>query len=175
MKRKREVNMKKHTLWKRLAALSMSFALVFSLASCSDPAAGGSDPTPAVSATPAPVLSEEDYMAEYEALLTKMTDLQSTAASLDPTDLEAAKKLISDIKTPFVEFSAVTPPEKYADAHAKLQAGCDGMIEYIDILLQIAEETDTTKQQELATKMVEVLTTAATNMGEGADLLTTAG
>lgn len=168
--------MKKHTLWKRLAALSMSLALVFSLASCSkaDPAAGGT-PTPAVSATPAPALTEEDYVAKFEELGTKMTEVQTNAATLDPTDLEAAKKLLDDMKAPFVEFAAVTPPEKYTDAHAKLQAGCNGMIEYIDILLQIAEETDATKQQELATKMVEVLTTAGTDISEGTALLTAAG
>ena len=169
--------MKKRTLWKRLSALSLSLALVFSLASCSQagtPADGGSG-TPAASATPAPALSEEDYMAKLEELGTKMTEVQTGAAGLDPTDLEGAKKLLGDMKAPFVDFAAITPPEKYADAHTKLQSGCNAMIEYIDIILEIAETTDAAKQQELATKMVEVLTTATNDLTEGSQMLADAG
>ena len=104
----------------------------------------------------------------------KLTSIQTDAASLDPNDLDAAKKLLDDMKQPFVDFMAVTPPEAYTDAHVKMQSGCQAMVDYIDTLASLMEETDATKLQQSSEKMMEYLQTAMTDLSEGSTMLTEA-
>lgn len=116
-------------------------------------------------------LTEEEYQQAVADLGDKLTSIQTDAANLDPTDVDAAMKLLDDMKQPFADFMAVTPPESYADAHAKMQSGCQAMVDYIDTMASLVDETDATKIQEGSTKMMEYLQTAVNDLTEGGAML----
>lgn len=163
--------MKKHLL-KSIFACLLVASMALTITACGNKTdagagAGASD----AAATP---LTEEEYMTKFEELGTKMTELQQSTASIDPTDVEAANKLLDDMKVPFNDFIAVVPPEKYAEAHTKFQSGCQAMVDYIDAAKSLMTETDATKQQEIGTKLMELLTTATTDLSEGAQLASAA-
>lgn len=124
-------------------------------------------------------LTEDEYLTKVEELGTSMTDTvtnsQTQLSSLDPTDVEGAAKVIEDMKAPFVDFAAITAPEAYTDAQAKFKTGCEAMIEYLDICLEMmsmgdkvptAEET-----QELTTRLTTALTTVQTDFTDASALL----
>lgn len=151
----------------RLFPVTMAMLLALSLAACGgDGKADGN-----ADATPAPALTEEEYMDAVTKMNEDMATIQTDAASLDTTDVDAAVQLLEDMKAPLQEFMSVTPPEKYQAAHEKLSSGCQSMIDFIDTTISVAKETDPAKQQEAATKMMEQLQTATTDMTEGAQML----
>ena len=154
----------------KLLALLMALTMALSLTACGgDDANNGTTDDQNTTA-----LTEEEYQQAVTDLSDKLTSIQTDAASLDPNDLDAAKKLLDDMKQPFVDFMAVTPPEAYADAHVKMQSGCQAMVDYIDTLASLMEETDATKLQQSSEKMMEYLQTAMTDLSEGSAMLTEA-
>lgn len=126
-------------------------------------------------------LTEEEYLAKAEELSQKvvdtMTKAQQDLAALDPNDAEGAKKLIEDMKAPFIEFTEVVAPEKYAEAQAKYKSGCESLIEYLDICVEMIElgasgETPTAEQtQDLTQRMTDAITAAQTDLLEGDNLM----
>lgn len=143
----------------KLFPLLMALVLTLSLAAC-----GGSSNA----------LTEEEYQQEVENLTAELSSVQSDAAALDPSDIEGAKQVLEDLKAPFQDFMELTPPEAYADAHEKLQSGCQAMVDFLDTTASLMEETDPTALQESTEKLMSSLETAVTDMTEGASMLDTA-
>lgn len=161
--------MKKNTL-KRIFAALLVASMAFAMTACGDKPAEGEGTTQGDAAAQT-ALTEEEYAQKFEDLQKSMTDLQTEAGKLDPTDAAAAKALLEKLKTPFADFAAVTAPEKFADAQAKFKSGCEAMVKYIDGMMAMMEETDATKQQELMTTALEDMQTAAADIAEGTELM----
>ena len=119
-------------------------------------------------------LTEEEYQTAVTELNDKLTSIQTDASALDPNDPDAAKQLLEDMKAPFQDFINITPPASYADAHEKMKSGCQAMIDYLDTVNSMLEETDEGKLQEAANTMMEQLQTAVTDLTEGATMLSEA-
>lgn len=164
----------KKNMTKRLLAALLAAALAFSLAACGggNNAANGenSGETSETGEAASTALTEEEYQQAVEDLSTEMSEIQNSASTA-VTDPESAKQVLESMKTSLNDFIAITPPEAYADAHAKLQSGCQSLIEFIDTVAAMTEETDQTKLSELTTKMSEQLQVAMTDMAEGASML----
>lgn len=156
-----------------MAAL-LAAALAFSLAACGGGNNAGngenSGETGETGEAASAALTEEEYQQAVEDLSTEMSEIQNSASTA-VTDPESAKEVLEAMKTSLNDFIAITPPEAYADAHAKLQSGCQSLIEFIDTVAAMTEETDQTKLSELTTKMSEQLEAAMTDMAEGASML----
>lgn len=156
----------KKNITKRLLAALLAAVLALSLAAC-----GGNDAGTGESGGVAPAaLTEEEYQQAAEKLSADMNEIQ-TNVSTAISDPESAKKVLDDMKASINEFASVTPPESYADAHAKLKSGCESLIAFIDTVAAMTEETDQTKLAELSAQMSEQLETAMTDMAEGASML----
>ena len=119
-------------------------------------------------------LTEEEYQTAVTELNDKLTSIQTDASALDPNDPDAAKQLLEDMKAPFQDFINITPPASYADAQEKMKSGCQAMIDYLDTVNSMLEETDEGKLQEAANTMMEQLQTAVTDLTEGATMLSEA-
>ena len=102
-----------------------------------------------------------------------MTEIQ-TNASTAMSDPEAGQEVLDAMKSSMNDFIAITPPEAYADAHEKLQSGCQALIDFIDTAVAMSGETDQTKLAELSTQMQEQMSTALADMAEGAAMLESA-
>ena len=162
----------KKNMKKRLLAALLAAAMALSLTACGG---GGSDAGTGDGSGEAAsaALTEEEYQQAVEDLSTEMSEIQ-TNASTAITDPESAKEVLEAMKTSLNDFIAITPPEAYADAHEKLQSGCGALIDFIDTVAAMTEETDQTKLADLTTQMNEHLQTALTDMAEGASMLETA-
>ena len=102
----------------KILAILMALSMALMLTACGgddNAADGGNENDQTITA-----LTEEEYQQAVTDLSDKLTSIQTDAANLDPTDMDAAMKLLNDMKQPFIDFMAVTPPESYADAHAKM-------------------------------------------------------
>lgn len=156
----------KENMKKRLAALLLGVVMVLSLAGCgsggNQAADQGQDSTPA--------LTEEEYQEAVQNLSTEMSEIQASASTA-VSDPEAAQEVLDTIKGSLNDFIAITPPESYADAHGKLQSGCEALIAFIDTVSAMSGETDQTKLEELSAQMQEQMSTALTDMAEGASML----
>ena len=157
----------KENITKRILAALLAAALAFSLAACGGGEnAGGSTGDDTASTA----LTEEEYQQAVEDLSTEMSQIQ-TSASEAMADPESAKAVLEEMKASINDFASVTPPESYADAHEKLKSGCQSLIEFIDTVAAMTEETDQTKLTEMSTQMGEQLQAAMTDMAEGASML----
>ena len=159
--------MKKKSL--KILAILMALSMALMLTACGgddNTADGGDENDQTVTA-----LTEEEYQQAVTDLSDKLTSIQPDAANLDPTDVDATMKLLDDMKQPFIDFMAVTPPESYADAHAKMQSGCQAMVDYIDTMASLVDETDAAAIQEGNAKMTESLQTAVRDLAEGGAML----
>ena len=139
----------------KILAILMALSMALMLTACGgddNTADGGDENDQTVTA-----LTEEEY--------------QQAVTDLSPTDVDATMKLLDDMKQPFIEFMAVTPPESYADAHAKMQSGCQAMVDYIDTMASLVDETDAAAIQEGNAKMTESLQTAVRDLAEGGAML----
>ena len=113
------------------------------------------------------------------ALLTACGTKDADDAALTEEESQTAvtelnDKLLEDMKAPFQDFINITPPASYADAHEKMKSGCQAMIDYLDTVNSMLEETDEGKLQEAANTMMEQLQTAVTDLTEGATMLSEA-
>lgn len=154
----------KKNITKRLLAALLAAAMALSLAAC-----GGGEDTGSGD-TESAALTVEEYQQAVEKLSEDMSEIQ-TNASTAITDPESAKTVLEDMKASINEFASVTPPEVYADAHAKLKSGCESLVAFIDTVVAMTEETDQDKLAELTTQMGEQLQSAMTDMADGASLL----
>lgn len=155
----------KMNLVKRIAVLSVIAVLGMSAAACGGKTAQTGAETAA--------LTEEEYVAKTQELAQAMTTAVTDAASVDTSDAEGAKKVIEDLKAPFVEFAALAAPEKYADTQAKYKSGCEAMIEYLDMCVDMM---DPEKAAELdMDKLTGLLTTIQNDFTEAASLMEAAG
>ena len=153
----------------KILAILMALSMALMLTACGgddNTADGGDENDQTVTA-----LTEEEYQQAVTDLSDKLTSIQTDAANLHPTDVDATMKLLDDMKQPFIEFMAVTPPESYADAHAKMQSGCQAMVDYIDTMASLVDETDAAAIQEGNAKMTESLQTAVRDLAEGGAML----
>ena len=158
---------------KHILAALLAASMTLALGACG----GGTDADQGDTAaavtetTAAPALTEDEYKEAVTTFQTDMTDIQTSLSGVDMTDPDVAKAALETLKQPFNDFMAVVPPDSYKDAHAKMQTGCQSMLDYIDTVSGMVGETDQTKLTEAASKMQEQLTAAATDMAEGAKLL----
>lgn len=159
----------KENMKKRLFALLLGVVMVLSLAACGS---GGNQPADQGEES-APALTEEEYLEAVQNLSTEMTEIQ-TNASAAMSDPEAGQEVLDAMKSSMNDFIAITPPEAYADAHEKLQSGCQALIDFIDTAVAMSGETDQTKLAELSTQMQEQMSTALADMAEGAAMLESA-
>ncbi|MGO5027546.1 DUF6376 family protein [Candidatus Agathobaculum pullicola] len=164
----------KKNMTKRLLAALLAAALALSLAACGGGNNAGTGDNGGATGesgeAASTALTEEEYQQAVEDLSTEMSEIQNSASTA-VTDPESAKQVLEDMKASLNDFIAITPPEAYAEAHTKIQSGCQSLIEFIDTVSAMTEETDQTKLSELTTKMGEQLQTAMTDMAEGASLL----
>lgn len=123
-------------------------------------------------------LTEEEYMAEVQAFATTLTDTMTQAqeemSTLDANNIDAAIEFIEGLKTPFVEFAAITAPEKYAAAHEKFVSGCNAMIEYLDLCIEAATAGEDADVTALTTKLTELMTTIQNDFTEASTLISEA-
>lgn len=157
----------KKNITKRILAALLAAALAFSLAACGGGENAGDSTGDDTAST---ALTEEEYQQAVEDLSTEMSQIQ-TSASEAMTDPESAKAVLEEMKASINDFASVTPPESYADAHEKLKSGCQSLIEFIDTVAAMTEETDQTKLTEMSTQTGEQLQAAMTDMAEGASML----
>ena len=149
----------KRSLVKRIAILAAVAVLGMTAAAC-----GGK----AAETGAAAALTEDEYVAKTQELSQAMADAVTNSAAV-----EGAKKMIEELKTPFVEFAALTAPEKYADTQAKYKTGCEAMIEYLDMCVDMM---DPEKAAELdMDKLTSLLTTIQNDFTEAASLMEAAG
>ena len=141
----------RNKLVKRIAALLCVAVMGMSVVACG----GGSN-----GAAQEETLTEEEYEAKATELGNSLNSAMTDAAALDP------KEFIEGLKAPFVEFSALKAPAKYADAHAKFQSGCDAMVEYLDMCIAAMDSGDVDME-----KMTSLLTTIQNDFTEGASML----
>lgn len=141
---------------KKALVLLLSLCLLMAMTAC-----GGGEKT----------MSKEEYEDAVTKLGEDFTAIQNEAASLDMSDVDGAVKLLEDAKAPLEEFIALTPPDDYAGAHAKLSSGGQAMVDYIDIIIAMVNETDINKIQEQAQQMLEYIQTATQDLTEGVALL----
>lgn len=123
-------------------------------------------------------LTEDEYLAKAEELANSMVETTTKVSSeIDPSDVEGAKKLIEELKTPFIEFADVVAPEKYADAQAKYKSGCEAMVEYLNICLEMMDmgtETETASEEDaqaLTDRLTKALTAVQADFTEAATLM----
>lgn len=159
----------KENMKKRLFALLLGVVMVLSLAACGS----GGNQSADQGEESAPALTEEEYLEAVQNLSTEMTEIQ-TNASTAMSDPEAGQEVLDAMKSSMNDFIAITPPEAYADAHEKLQSGCQALIDFIDTAVAMSGETDQTKLAELSTQMQEQMSTALADMAEGAAMLESA-
>lgn len=153
----------KNGMVKRLSALLLAAAMVFSLAACG---ADSKQEEDTVSG-----MTKEEYQQAVQTLSTEIGEIQDRASEIDGTDAEQAKDLLDELKTPLQDFMAIDPPESYAAGHKKLQSGCQSLIEYIDLLVDTIGETDQTALQESSEQMQTLMESAVADLQEGAQLL----
>ena len=134
-------------------------------------AAAEEDTTAAENAANGEALSEEEYVQACQKfasdLVSSLNDISTELSSLDPTDVEGAKALIEDMKTPYAEFAAIQAPEKYAGVQEKYKSGCEKMIAYLDMSLQLMEDpagVDVTEMTTLLQDMQQDFTDASTEL-----------
>ena len=171
--------MKKSSTLKRLFTGIVAFCMVFSLSACGGNNSNGNDNASksgngSVSQTEQTAVSKEDYQASFEKLATDLESVQADASNIDPTDVDAAKKVLEDLKKPFSDFMSIVPPTEYEEAHKKISSGCQAMIDYIDGCAALIGETDTTKIQEATATLTEDLQTAVADLMEGSELISSA-
>lgn len=156
---------------KRLFAAMLIAAMALGLTACGgDKDKGAGADNAGQSAQQSTALTKEEYADEFDKMGDTLTELQSKASGLEDDDVEGAKAILEDMKKPFADFAAVTPPEEYADAHVKIKAGCEAMVAYVDDIIGAAGKTgdELTKAGE---SMQQHLTDAMTNIAEGAQML----
>lgn len=153
----------KNGMVKRLSALLLAAAMVFSLAACGADSKQEEDT--------ASGMTKEEYQQAVQTLSTEIGEIQDRASEIDGTDAEQAKDLLDELKTPLQDFMAIDPPESYAAGHEKLQSGCQSLIEYIDLLVDTIGETDQTALQESSEQMQTLMESAVADLQEGAQLL----
>ena len=159
--------MKRNKWAVRLTGMLLAGLLAFSLTACSQ--GEGASGT-----TEGEALTEQEYQDAVTKLSEDFTTLQTEAANIDTTDVDAAVELLESFKAPLEEFMAVVPPEVYSAAHEKLSSGSQAMIDYIDVMSGMVGETDQAKLEEATTQMLELVETAMADLTEGADLLASA-
>lgn len=121
-------------------------------------------------------LTKEQYQEAVTKLTQDFADIQAKATDLDVNDKDAATKLLTELKKPLEDFKNVKAPKEFDEGHAKMQSGCQAMLDYLDIVIDAAGSDDpTSKLTESSTKIQEKVTAAVTDMSEGAQLLTKAG
>lgn len=156
----------------RMIAALLSIAMLLLVSACGGTGTSGTSTAGTSTSEAAPVaVSEEEYQQAVDELQAKLTDIRTNNAKIEITDLEAAKTQLEEFKQPFVDFKDIVPPEAYAEAHTKLQSGCEHMITYADTIILLIQETDETKKQEYSNQIVEALGIAATDLTDGANML----
>lgn len=148
-----------------ITTLALSLALF--LSACT----GGDAGTSTSENNTPPALTEEEYQEAVNTLSTDLSTIQADANNVDLSDEENAKKILEDLKKPFSDFMNINPPEAYAEAHTKLQSGCQAMVDYIDTVNSLIGETDTAKLQEAQNTMMEQIQTAVNDLTEGGTML----
>lgn len=159
----------KNNMTKRLLAALMAAAMLLGMAACGKPADGGTAQDGGQQATTA--LTKDEYKQAFQDMSKSLEDIQTNATNVDMNDPEAAKAVLEEMKGPLNDFIAVTPPEEYKDAHAKLKSGCEAMVGFVDSVLGMVGETDQAKLKTAGEEMQTYLTTAITDITAGAQML----
>lgn len=146
---------------KRLLALLAASALVLGLGACGEKAEEEAEGA----------LSEEEYIDAVDNLSLEMFSVQQASQEAEIADEQAARDLVEELQKPLRDFIAIVPPAAYAEAHEKLQSGCQAMIDYIDIIFDAAGQTDDDVLQQAAEDANEKLMTAMEDLSEGSTLL----
>lgn len=123
-------------------------------------------------------LTKEQYQEAVTNLMKDFSDIQTKVNNGTDiiADKEAAVQLLKELKTPLENFKAIQAPKEYEEGHAKLQSGCQAMIDYLDIVIEAANADDpASKLTENAEAVQEKMLAAVTDMTEGSKLLTEAG
>ncbi len=148
--------MKKRTHLYTFVTLMLAALLTLSLVACG----GGSK-----------AMSKEEYQQAVADLAEEFSKIQTEAGSLDPTDIDGAKKLLGDLKAPLQDFIDIVPPKDFSDAHKKFQSGSQAMIDFLDTTIGALGEENAEKLQEASEKITQQIQTAVSDFTEGNQLL----
>lgn len=175
----------KKGIMKKICMAALAIMTAAALSACSGQPTNAGSSTVEETTTAAPALTEEEYIAKTEELQTtiteSMTKVQEDLANLDTEDVDGAKKLIEEMQAPFVEFAAVLAPEKFAPAQEKYKSGCEAMVEYLNICLEMMDmgaagtEPDEADLQALTERLTTSITTVQTDLTEAMTLMADAG
>lgn len=102
---------------------------------------------PAVAGT----LTEQQYLDYIEEFIGILGDASDKAMkeldNLNKGDVWQAKLLLTDLKTPFVQFFEVQAPARFAQAHEHYKNGCVAMVQYLDICIQLVDSDNLSSSQ----------------------------
>lgn len=117
-------------------------------------------------------MTEAEYIEALDSLSDEIYTLQAKTDMIDADDTEGAKAHIEELKAPFDSFAAIdNPPEDFADGHAKIQSGCQAIVEYLDLVKDIVGETDEDKLASAAERMTDKLAFAMEQLREGTGMV----
>lgn len=137
---------------KSVVSIVMVCVMALSMAACGGSSSGA--------------MSEADYKKALENIGTAMTDIQNS--SFDMTDPEQAKKTLTDMKKIFTDAAAISAPDKYKDAQAKVKSGSEAMARFIDVSLKALDGGQPSEDEQSA--MITDLTSAINDLAEGFSL-----
>lgn len=117
-------------------------------------------------------MTEAEYIETLDMLSDEIYTLQAKTDMIDADDTEGAKAHIEELKAPFNSFAAIdNPPGDFADGHAKIQSGCQAIVEYLDLVKDIVGETDEDKLASAAERMTDKLSFAMEQLREGTGMV----
>ncbi len=116
-------------------------------------------------------MSEDEYKEAFEKLGEDIQTVQDDVGAIDPSDTDAAKKALEDLKAPFEEFIKLSPPDSFKEAHAKISSGCQAMVDFVETSADMIGEEDQAKIQEASTALMQSLQTAISDLAEGESML----
>lgn len=166
---------------KRNVAKKLGLFLLMALMAVAMVGCGGGEDGAADGDQTTAQLTEEEYQAKVEEFATNMQNLQTEITAkmqeVDPTDADAVKAILDELKAPFVEFAALNAPEKYQAAQEKFKSGSEQMIQFIDTTKELMDlqadpaNADATVIQEKTEALTTTLTQAAADLAEGEALM----
>lgn len=88
------------------------------------------------------VLTEQQYLDRFDEFGKRLADISGRVESIDYGDVEAAKQVLNEMKTLFIQFAEVQAPARFAQAHERYKNGCAAMVDQLDITIQMNDTTD---------------------------------
>ena len=116
-------------------------------------------------------MSKEDYQNAVSQIGVDIYALSDSISNINYKDVDETKKALDKSKEAFSKFLEITPPKAYAEAHEKIKAGCEAIINVIEQSSEALETSDETQKKQIEEKINQSLETALYNLIDGSDLM----